>query len=554
MADKVIQVNVTSTKSQRVSVSPGNVQNEISATPDTSQYYSNLAKSWAIGAGLILNEDYSSKHYAKESANSASSAKNYADASQVTYTNVQNVANEALADIEGARVDAVDNITTAKSESIASVEAKGNEVVSAVNEGIANIEAKSNEANALVNTGIAEINTAKTEAVNAVTTTKNNAVTEINKEVTDGKKELNDIIEAGGLNINDKITNCLLEVPQNIKLELNNGTLTLKAGSKVIVPNGFEADGTTPKFNEIILNHDKVVSPTGGSGTCLVSMASDGISYGNANAIANCVSGAGVTPKNYGLCYDTSTNIINRWGAGTISFQSTLPFAQVTQTDGVITSIDQVFNGFGYIGSTIWVDKGVKGLIPNGRNEDGTLNNIEFTTSKVLTVTDSGTFNFTMMLNANKLGNYISYTFDAENNYNLSSNGSTIGRCVAGIFTRTNGVISNFQPKLAFQAVDYNEIKNNIISTCQKSTNGYLKFANNIIIQWGEISVGGNGTAVATLPIAFTNTNYQCSATCNVVSTGDDQNVSIGEKTTTTMKVCNGIGSTRTVMWIAIGY
>jgi len=29
-----------------------------------------------------------------------------------------------------------------------------------------------------------------------------------------------------------QITNCLLEVPQNIKLELNNGVLTLKAGSK----------------------------------------------------------------------------------------------------------------------------------------------------------------------------------------------------------------------------------------------------------------------------------------------------------------------------------
>lgn len=37
-------------------------------------------------------------------------------------------------------------------------------------------------------------------------------------------------------------------IPQDIKLELNNGTLTLKAGSRVYVPNGFESDGTTPKF------------------------------------------------------------------------------------------------------------------------------------------------------------------------------------------------------------------------------------------------------------------------------------------------------------------
>ena len=33
-------------------------------------------------------------------------------------------------------------------------------------------------------------------------------------------------------------TNCLTEIPQDITLELNNGTLTLKAGSKVYVPNG----------------------------------------------------------------------------------------------------------------------------------------------------------------------------------------------------------------------------------------------------------------------------------------------------------------------------
>lgn len=41
------------------------------------------------------------------------------------------------------------------------------------------------------------------------------------------------------------ITNCITEIPQDIKLELNNGTLTLKAGSKVYVPNGFETSTKT---------------------------------------------------------------------------------------------------------------------------------------------------------------------------------------------------------------------------------------------------------------------------------------------------------------------
>lgn len=142
MADKVIQVNVTSTKSQRVSVSPGNIQNEIIVTPDSSQYYSNLAKSWAIASGLVLGEDYSSKHYANESANSANNAQKYASNAQSVFENLQSFSNELMPEIENA----------------------------------------------------------STEAINAVTTTKTNAVAEINKTVTDSKQELNDIIDSQKIN------------------------------------------------------------------------------------------------------------------------------------------------------------------------------------------------------------------------------------------------------------------------------------------------------------------------------------------------------------------
>ena len=47
----------------------------------------------------------------------------------------------------------------------------------------------------------------------------------------------------------------------------------------------------------------------------------------------------------------------------------------------------------GVIGSTVWTDKGVKGLIPNGRNADGSLINEEVVTDKLTlnTTTDSVT-------------------------------------------------------------------------------------------------------------------------------------------------------------------
>ena len=66
-------------------------------------------------------------------------------------------------------------------------------------------------------------------------------------------------------------TNRILEIPQDIKLELNNGTLTLKAGSKVYVPNGFEADGTTPKFDVVNVQSDISLQSYNGTYTeCVV--------------------------------------------------------------------------------------------------------------------------------------------------------------------------------------------------------------------------------------------------------------------------------------------
>ena len=45
------------------------------------------------------------------------------------------------------------------------------------------------------------------------------------------------------------ISNCVLEIPQDIKLELVDGVLTLKEGSKVYVPNG---ENNFEEFKKII--------------------------------------------------------------------------------------------------------------------------------------------------------------------------------------------------------------------------------------------------------------------------------------------------------------
>ena len=269
-----------------------------------------------------------------------------------------------------------------------------------------------------------------------------------------------------------QITNCLLEIPQRIKLELKNGTLTLKAGSEVIVPNGFEADGTTPKFDYITVESDSDWSSSSTAGTRFgyygiglnqLLNSVTGYTYSGNTATMN-----GITPQAYTFFYNTETNRMYRglggaWGESNIS----LPVCLFTNdSTATVTSIDQVFNGFGDIGSTIWVDKGVKVLIPNGRNEDGSLNNIEYTVSSILTFSYNYTGTVKLMLKENSIryAGAKSYSYNADENIAYDA-GNKIYECNIGEAEVSSGVITSFQPKLPFRAVDYND-KQEIISWC----------------------------------------------------------------------------------------
>ena len=93
--------------------------------------------------------------------------------------------------------------------------------------------------------------------------------------------------------------------------------------------------------------------------------------------------------------YDTENNIINYYTMAGVRSTAAFPICIITGQNigGVDTtvSIDQVFNGFGYIGSTVFALPGVKGLIPDGRNTDGTLKNMPVTVSSVKTLTIADT-------------------------------------------------------------------------------------------------------------------------------------------------------------------
>jgi len=181
------------------------------------------------------------------------------------------------------------------------------------------------------------------------------------------------------------ITNCFSELPQNIKLELNtsNGYLTLKAGSRLYAPNGFEQDGTTPKFDVITLDSD-IVRDTAFGNTSIQSVLMTDGSILYQSPFANTTSGT--TPLTNGTFYNTSNNTIKQYASGSVTISKVcFPIAIITiNASGFTASIDHIFNNFGYIGSTAFVLPGIKGICPNGRNSDGTLNNTSFSISSVI--------------------------------------------------------------------------------------------------------------------------------------------------------------------------
>lgn len=113
-------------------------------------------------------------------------------------------------------------------------------------------------------------------------------------------------------------------------------------------------------------------------------------------------------------------------------------------------SINQVFNGIGYIGSTIWVDKGIKGLIPNYKNADGTRKSVFYETTKlVVSAEQSYTFNKIYWI----IGNQEITPFDAtmyqyndgENiNIDLYQNAQSLSIIIAEC-SLSSGKISNFK-------------------------------------------------------------------------------------------------------------
>lgn len=266
---------------------------------------------------------------------------------------------------------------------------------------------------------------------------------------------------AGTLN-ESILTNCLTEIPQDIKLELSGSTVTIKAGSKV-----YNGDSTFYTNSS-----DISITPSWGTVSRLfvfpVISGSSIVGFDATNPSLVFSGGTAPTfPGKYAYWFDTTAKKVKYTNNGGSSWleNRALPLCLATSSNGVVTSIDQVFNGFGYIGNNTFILPGVKCKRTNGFNTDGSLNSIDTTFTRV-TIPDFDT-DVSRLLYFIKDVNYAVsnsvsgniYVYDKSiNNFITQKTKEVRNLCFAYSVTKdSTGRITSLTPNTAFHAVDYNE-------------------------------------------------------------------------------------------------
>lgn len=246
------------------------------------------------------------------------------------------------------------------------------------------------------------------------------------------------------------ITNCITSIPQDINLELKDGTLTLKSGSKV-----YTGTGKAININSDIVFHSGTI---GSSTDSFFIFCNTSGGFGTGATSSQCISNSSNPGSGYYVWFDTTNNKVmySANANGTFDTELSLPIGIYQRTNGNATSIKQVFNGFGYVANTVFALPDVEGLIPNGRNSDGTLNNYTYKVNNVIIRTGGTTYTgrYTVVGNAGDVFLLSSgYTYNYELNIN-ENNGVKSNSCIIGTVDVSAGKITTFNIKKVFNALD----------------------------------------------------------------------------------------------------
>ena len=259
------------------------------------------------------------------------------------------------------------------------------------------------------------------------------------------------LVIAGKEKLTNKITNCILQLPQNIKLTLNGNQLTLASGSTYYVPNG------VGKFNAVTTSTD-ITYTARSNGTRLLLMNSTGTNMDAPN-IASCFSQGSQPSGNSIYWWDLTNNLVKSIVSGSVAASGiSLPIALLT-VDGDNVTIEKIFNGVGFMGTTIYTTPDLLVAVPNGRNSDGTLKNATAMQTRVNVYTLES-FTRTELYAASTqllaVGEN-TYTYDFVQNKILTGTGDQRTFVKIGTVSNNGTYITNIDLDEPFAAVDYNE-------------------------------------------------------------------------------------------------
>ena len=181
---------------------------------------------------------------------------------------------------------------------------------------------------------------------------------------------------------NGTISNCILEIPQNLKLEISGDTFTIKSGSTIVLV------GAT--YTTYTLTSDTIVDystnlPNVSNGLYYIFANSNGTVTRSAwIKITNCFSGTPLPNAsdypNSSVFFETSEK--KKWynNNGTwIDLGGSYPLGLFEVKNHQLSFAkdsngnDMIFNGAGFVGHHAFVFPNVKGLWANGKDVDGVL-------------------------------------------------------------------------------------------------------------------------------------------------------------------------------------
>ena len=311
---------------------------------------------------------------------------------------------------------------------------------------------------------------------------------------------------------NYTISNCILEIPQNIKVTLENNVLTLKSGSIITLTGSTYTTYTTTVDRTYTISNSQTqgryyifASVNGIQAPISINKVSSGNTASQPTWDISLANSAYYNTDTKTLQYATGSQWID-WGVA-------YPLCMVDVDSNGVASFtkfsdgrDCIFNGLGFVGQTKFIYPNFKVLQPIGKNADGTLKSKVYTTDSLQLSTSGNTFNRRMFLNNTVFqvtANNWYYNENENMYYDQNNNPMRDGVVYLGNYFTVNDIVTDFtisQP-VRTATVEMLENLNNKVDTVDNSA--YHQPADEEVLFDGDA-----GSGDITLSEDFTNFEY----------------------------------------------